>query len=205
MSGLRDLVPRALRARVWRLLRTDPVLSGLTRRLETRWRRSRPPAGLGVPAGRGAPEATAAAPVVVVLGLGLSDDALAHWLDVVGQAQAGVAFRPLWLLDSPRFATVLSRGWAVDHVMPRTVHEALPTSAPWDGYVGERVQLWRARTDDAPVLVLPTTGGATAGGATAGGATVEADVVWLRTAVAVLLGSRRTRRAQPSRRSTSIR
>lgn len=154
-KGLRQFVDRRLRARVWAFLRTAPVLARVTARVEGRLRRHRAVEGIGVPAGRRAPEAAAEAPVVLLLALGASSEELGSWAATVEAAQdAGPPFRPLWLVDSPAFGVLLDRGWAFDHVMPRAGYERSGATTPWDRYLGERLDIWRVRTADAPVLVL---------------------------------------------------
>lgn len=156
-TGLRRLVPRRVRARVWVVLRTTPALGGPTRLLERVLRPYRPVGGLGVPAGRQAPVPVEGepVPVVVLLGLGLDPDSVAAWAGVVAAAQAdGLALRPLWLLDSPAFTRLLPHGWAADHVMPRTAYERAGAVLPFDAYVAERLRIWHDRTGGAPVLTL---------------------------------------------------
>jgi|GEM_PF-6786966 len=150
-------MPRGLRARGWVLLRTTPVLSGVTRRLERLLRRDRPVEGLGIPAGRDAPVPGdgRTAPVVLLLGLGLQREAVAGWARVVAAVQAdGVLLRPLWLLDGPAFAELMPYGWASDHVMPRSVYEGTAAVLDHDVYVAQRLDIWSSRTDGAAVVTL---------------------------------------------------
>ncbi len=168
--GLRRLVDRRVRARAWSFLRTAPGVAPVTDLLERRLRGDRAVAGLGVPAGTHAPAGATDAPVVLLLAIGCTPEEVFAWTEPVAAAQrGGPPFRPVWLLDSPAFPVLLAKGWAFDHVMPREQHLRLSAQAAgggggtYDGYVAERLELWRSRTLGAPVVPLlgpPTSGGA---------------------------------------------
>jgi len=145
----------SLRQQVWSAVRAWPVLSDGVDQLRRRLRRGRPVPGLGVPAGRRAPAATATAPVVLLLALGLSTTQLQGWSRVVARAQAdGVSLRPVWLLDSGDFPVLLPHGWAFDHVPRRADYDRVGAPMTYEEHLAARLELWRSRTGHPPVVPL---------------------------------------------------
>lgn len=89
----------------------------------------------------------------VLIGAGDQTD---EWVERVARAQVESAgFRPLFVVDAPRFTTLRHYGYLFEYVMPDEDWAMLEDAASWPRYVNERLNRLAHLYRPSTVVVLP--------------------------------------------------